>query len=112
MIFFFFYFLEGNFAGDLAGIFWGDFRTHKIKAQNIRGKFRSIFRGKFRGSKKIFRANFVLQLCHPKTSRCPKFPYGDASSNRSGEPLICSCKWSSFVLERLALPSGLFSLEN
>ena len=49
---------EGNFAGF--------FLTHKIKAQNFRGKFRSIVREKIRASKKIFRANFVLQTCHPK----------------------------------------------
>ena len=49
---------------------WREFsrilRTHKIKAQKIRGLFWSIFREKIRASKKIFRANFVLQTCHPK----------------------------------------------
>ena len=41
------------------------FLAHRIKAQKFRGKFRSIFREKFRAPKKIFRANFVLQTCHP-----------------------------------------------
>ena len=45
--------------------FSGDFfLTHRTKAQKIRGKFRSIFRKKIRGSKKIFRAKFTLQTCH------------------------------------------------
>ena len=45
--------------------FAGFFLTHEIKAQNFRGKIRSIFREKIRASKKIFRANFVLQPCRP-----------------------------------------------
>ena len=36
-----------------------------MKAQNFRGKYWSIFREKIRALKKIFRANFVLQKCHP-----------------------------------------------
>ena len=52
---------EGNLAGILRDCF---FRTHKSKAQNFRGKFRSIFREKTCDSKKIFRANFVLRTCH------------------------------------------------
>ena len=43
----------------------GFFRSVKIKAQKIRGKFRSILREKIRASTKIFCANFVLQTCHP-----------------------------------------------
>ena len=39
----------------------------KKKAQKFRGKVRSIFREKIHASKKIFRANFVLQTRHPKT---------------------------------------------
>ena len=46
--------------------FSGFLSTHKWRLKNFRGKFRSIFREKFRASKKIFRANFVLQTCHPK----------------------------------------------
>ena len=38
--------------GNLAGIFRGFFLTHRTKAQKFRGKFRSIFRKKIRGSKK------------------------------------------------------------
>ena len=45
--------------------FCGIFLTHKIKAQKFRGKLRSIFREKFRSTKKIFCAKFVLQTCHP-----------------------------------------------
>ena len=41
--------------------------TYEIKAQKFRGKIRSIFREKFVPPKKIIRANFVLQTCHPKT---------------------------------------------
>ena len=52
--------------GNLEGIFRGCFLTHRTKAQKIRGKFRSIFRKKIRGSKKIFRAKFTLQTCHLK----------------------------------------------
>ena len=44
----------------------GFFLTHRIKAQNFRGKFRSIFREKIRSSKKLFRAKFTLQTCHLK----------------------------------------------
>ena len=55
----FFDFSQGileNFVGNLEGIFRGFFLTHRTKAQKFRGKFRSIFRKKIRGSKKIFRA--------------------------------------------------------
>ena len=38
----------GNLAGILRDLFW----THKIKAQTFRGKYRSVFREKFRSSKK------------------------------------------------------------
>ena len=57
-------FWEGNLAGILAGI--SPPPPAKKKAQKYRGNFRSSFREKIRGSKKIFRANFVLQTCHPK----------------------------------------------
>ena len=50
--------------GNLEGIFRGFFLTHRTKAQKLRRKFRSIFRKKIRGSKKIFRAKFTLQTCH------------------------------------------------
>ena len=65
---FFFDFSQGNLenlVGNLEGIFRGFFLTHRTKAQKFRGKFRSIFRKKIRGSKKIFRAKFTLQTCHP-----------------------------------------------
>ena len=42
----------------------GIFLTHRIKAQKVRGKFRSVFREKIRSSKKIFRAKFTLQTRH------------------------------------------------
>ena len=42
----------------------GFFRPTKY-AQKFQGKFQSIFREKIRASKKIFRANFVLQTWHP-----------------------------------------------
>ena len=64
---FFFDFSQGNLenlVGNLEGIFWGFFLTHRTKAQTFRGKFRSIFRKKIRGSKNIFRAKFTLQTCH------------------------------------------------
>ena len=41
-------------------------QSHKIKAPTFRGKFRNIFCETIRASKKIFRANFVLQTCHSK----------------------------------------------
>ena len=66
---FFFYFSLGNLenlVGNLEGILRGFFLTHRTKAQKFRGKFRSIFRKKIRGSKKIFRAKFTLQTCHLK----------------------------------------------
>ena len=56
----------GNFSGKFGGNFPGIFLTHRTKAQTFRGKFRSIFRKKIRGSKKIFRAKFTLQTCHLK----------------------------------------------
>ena len=40
--------------GNLEGIFRGFFLTHRTKAPNFRGKFRSVFCKKIRGSKKIF----------------------------------------------------------
>ena len=73
----FFDFGEGIFAGHLAHIFREFcFRSHTVKAQKYRGKFRSIFREKIRASKKIFRADFVLQTCHPKSLQkiSVKFP--------------------------------------
>ena len=63
----FFDFSQGNlenWVGNLEGIFRGFFLTHRTKAQNFGEKFRSIFRKKIRGSKKIFRAKFTLQTCH------------------------------------------------
>ena len=61
----FFDFGEGNLAGNFTGILW-DFFWPTKKGSNFAGKFRSIFREKIRAWKKIFRANFVLQTCHPK----------------------------------------------
>ena len=61
----FFFFFEGKFRRKFGGTFRDIFDPMKIKTQTFRGQFRSIFRGKFRSSKKIFRANFVLQTCHP-----------------------------------------------
>ena len=64
---FFFDFPQGNLenlVGNLEGIFRGFFLTHRTKAQKFRGKFRSILRKKIRGSKKIFRGKFTLQMCH------------------------------------------------
>ena len=62
--------LVGEFFGNFRREIWREFdgiflRPTKIKAQNFQGKFQSMFRGKFRGAIKIFRANFVLQTCHP-----------------------------------------------
>ena len=55
---FFFDFGEGNLGGKFFG-------PTKIRAQKFRGKFRSVSREKFHSSKRIFRANFGLQTCHP-----------------------------------------------
>ena len=76
---FFVDFWDGNFVGNLAGILrdFSDPQCVKGKAQTFWGKFRSIFREKIRGSKRIFRANFVLQTCHPKTG-CLQFLRGIA----------------------------------
>ena len=63
-----------NLVGNLEGIFRGFFLTHRTKAQNIRGKFRSIFRKKIRDStKKSFVQN---SLCRHATSilSCFFFP--------------------------------------
>ena len=71
----FFDFWEGSLQEiwrEFCGIFW----THRRKAQKLGEKFRSIFREKIRASKtKIFRANFVLQTCHPNifVSACSAF---------------------------------------
>ena len=64
----FFYFSQGNWKiwWEIWREFSGIFLTHRTKAQKFRGKFRSIFRKKIRGSKKIFRAKFTLQTCHLK----------------------------------------------
>ena len=71
----FFDFSQGNLenlVGNLEGIFRGFFLTHRTKAQKFRGKLRSIFRKKLRGSKKTFRAKFTLQTWHLKGISCPK----------------------------------------
>ena len=49
-----------NLVGNLAGFFL----THRIKAEHFWGKYRNIFRGNCRSSKKISRAEFTLQTCH------------------------------------------------
>ena len=46
-----------------------------IKAQNFRGKFRSIFREKIRASKNIFRANFVPDLFSRRFREGISFPH-------------------------------------
>ena len=51
--------LSDFWEGILEGILVGLFLTHKIKAQKIRGKFRSIFRGKIRAAKKKKKNYFV-----------------------------------------------------
>ena len=53
--------------GNFAGVF---FRTHKIKAQKFGENFAAFFVRKFVPPKKIFRANFVLQTCHPQFYLC------------------------------------------
>ena len=40
-----FYFFKNFGEGNLAGHFVGFFRTHKLKAQKLRAKFRSVFCG-------------------------------------------------------------------
>ena len=59
--------------------FCGIFSDPQNKGSKNRGKLRSIFREKIRASKKIFRANFVLQMCHPK-SLC-NFARGQLQNN-------------------------------
>ena len=62
-----FCFLGGKCCGKFGGNFVGFFRTHQIKAQKCWGNFRNISRESICASK-IFRANFVLQTCHPRKS--------------------------------------------
>ena len=52
---------------ELCGTFW----TYKIKAQNLRGKFRSIFHTKIRSSKQIV-PKLALQTCHFKKYKSTK----------------------------------------
>ena len=54
--------LSVKLGGNLAGFF----RAHKIKAQKSQKISEHFFVRKFVPRKKIFRANFVLQMCHPK----------------------------------------------
>ena len=62
---------EGNLAGNLAGILRDFFFAGpQNKGSNISGEISEhFFREKIRASKKIFRANFVLQTCHPKKQK-------------------------------------------
>ena len=55
-----------NLAGSLAGILRDLCLTHNKGSKN-RAKNRRIFRGKFRASKKIICAKFVLQTCQFST---------------------------------------------
>ena len=68
-----FFILGGNFAGNVGGNLAGIFYQQNKGSKN-RGKIRSIFREKICASKKLFRANFVLQTCHPNISGAPIFP--------------------------------------
>ena len=52
---------RGKFGGNFAGFFFG-----QNKGSNILGKCSEHFREKIRASRKLGRANFVLQMCHPK----------------------------------------------
>ena len=49
----FFDFSEGDFARNFGGKFSDFFQTHKTKAQNLRGKFRTIFWGNFVARKRF-----------------------------------------------------------
>ena len=69
-------FSQGNLVGNLAGILWGFFLTHRTKAQKNRGKFRSIFRKKFVARKKSFVQN---SLCRCATLK--KSVFGDSVSS-------------------------------
>ena len=85
----FFWFFAGKFGklcGKFGGNFPGYFLTHRTKAQKFRGKFRSIFRKRIRGSKRIFRAKFTLQTCHLnnipfRSSRRPLLGFADCISS-------------------------------
>ena len=57
----FFDFWEGN----LAGILWAFFGSTKLRLKNVGENFGAFFVGEFVPPKNIFRANFVLQTCHP-----------------------------------------------
>ena len=96
--------------GSLEGIFQGFFLTHRTKAQKFRGTFRSIFRKKIRGSKKIFRAKFTLQTCHlkdfpwqnreqPRKGRTGSFPDLDAKICKITFVRVCSVCFGFFQRE-------------
>ena len=83
------------FGREISREIWRDFcgiflSTHKIKDQIFRGKYRSIFREKIHGSKKTFRANFVLQTCRPKkfggSKKKTKKNLGSAKSQPLSDP--------------------------
>ena len=63
---FFFDFGEGNLV---AGILQDFFLTYKIKAQNSRAKFRSIFREKIRSSKKTSSCQLRSADVNPKSGQ-------------------------------------------
>ena len=56
-------FFDGNLVGNVAGILQDVSWTHKIKAEQIRPYFRSMFARRF-ATQQISRAKFVLQTCH------------------------------------------------
>ena len=87
------------------------FRIQKIKAQTIRRKIRSIFREKIRALEKIFRANFVLQTCHPNDEdyeddkdddeghkRVRKTPTYHLTSILAAAPFHPSLPWAHWAL--------------
>ena len=87
---FFFLSLGGKFCGKFGGNFAGIFRTHKKKAPKYRGKFRSISGEKIRASKKIFRANLILQTRHPNNPHCI-FIVVSPTLNRCQPQRQCRC---------------------
>ena len=60
----------GNLVGNLAGILWEFFSTHRAKAQKLRRRFRSIFRKKIRSSEK---KNLSCHLNGKEIAAFPRF---------------------------------------
>ena len=101
-----------RFLGGKFGVNFADsFDPQNFRLKHFGENFGAFFRRKIRASKKIIRANFVLQTCHPKklgvASHTQEFPSRDGFSKNFGGNRWCSAispKEANFFMEIALLP--------